>query len=264
MKPPTRITLALFATAITTAIIAIAQNPPPPAGGLPPVFFSKYSGIKFVLIPAGNLTMGSDHGEPDELPVHEEFITKPFYMGVTEVTQEQWDKVMGLKMPDRSAHKEKGKPNLPVENVSIGKCRAFCEELSKAENRKCRLPTEAEWEYACRAGTTGEYSCGNSATELVEAGWSVENSGGSSHEVGVRKPNPWGLYDMHGNVWEHCDTYYFDRYDIKRNNSLRLVVRGGAYNSRADECRSANRWAQSNTAQRKEIGFRVVIEAPAQ
>ncbi len=256
--------LALLAVTSVVAIAAltlvVAQTAPPAGQAPPPAYVSQYSGIQFALIPPGKFVMGSENSEPDELPVHEENITQPFYMSIWEITQEQWNKVMGNKMPERSQHREKGKPRLPVENVSIGKARAFCEELSKIEGRKCRLPTEAEWEYVCRAGTTTLYSAGNSPTELAEVAWFTENSGGQTHEAGLRKPNAWGIFDMHGNVWEYCDTYYFDRYDMKRNNSMRMVVRGGCFDSRSDECRSANRWTQSNTAQRKDVGFRIVLE----
>ena len=227
----------------------------------PQTYTSQFSGIRFVLVPAGKFIMGSENGEPDEKPVHEENISETFYMSVTEVTQEQWDRVMGRKMPNRSFHREPNKKSLPIENVSFGKAKAFCEELSKTEGRKCRLPTEAEWEYACRAGSSTDFCTGTGPDALADLAWCVANSGGVTHEVAQKKPNAWGLFDMHGNVWEYCDTSYFDRYDMKRFNSMRTVVRGGSYDSKTEDCRSANRWCQTNIAQRKDVGFRIVMAA---
>jgi len=153
--------------------------------------------LTFVLIPAGSFMMGDADGESCDKPVHQVRITKPFYLGKYEVTQEQWQAIMGTNPSDF-----KGAKN-PVENVNWNDCHAFLTKLNeKVANtgKKFVLPTEAQWEYACRAGTTTQYSYGDSAEELGDYAWSRSNAGRTTHPVGQKKPNAWGLYDMHGNV----------------------------------------------------------------
>jgi formylglycine-generating enzyme required for sulfatase activity len=153
------------------------------------------TGLEMVYIPAGGFFMGSTEDEtwatPFEWPQHRVTLTKGFYLGKTEVTQAQWEKVMGVN----PARFKNAGPEAPVEMVSWDDCQAFCKKAAGG----LRLPTEAEWEYACRAGTRGLY-----AGELDEMGWYLGNSEGSTRAVGTRRPNAWGLYDMHGNVWEWC------------------------------------------------------------
>ncbi|MGA2265172.1 MAG: formylglycine-generating enzyme family protein [Phycisphaerae bacterium] len=166
--------------------------------------------MKLVLIPAGKFMMGSPAGEADrhanEGPQHEVTISKPFYMGVTEVTQEQYEQVMG-KNPSHF----KGAQN-PVESVSWNDAAEFCRKLSKRTGQAVRLPTEAEWEYACRAGAGTRYCFGDAEAELGDYAWHHDNSEGTTHPVGQKKPNVWGLYDMHGNVMEWCADWYSDSY----------------------------------------------------
>lgn len=159
-------------------------------------------GMDLKLIPAGTFTMGDNSGG---IPVqaHQVTLTKDFYIGVYEVTQDQYEQVVGS-----NPSKLKG-ANHPVENVSWKDAVTFCEKLSslpaeRAAGRVYRLPTEAEWEYACRAGTTTAYSFGDDEQDLGKYVWSIENSGNTAHAVGEKLPNGWGLYDMHGNVWEWC------------------------------------------------------------
>jgi len=146
--------------------------------------------------------MGSPDSEQgrkgNEGPQHEVTISKPFYIGVTEVTQAQYEAVMGTN-PSRF----KG-PTNPVESIPWNEAVEFCRRLSEKTRKAVRLPSEAEWEYACRAGTKTRFSFGDSDSVLGDYAWYGSNSGGMTHPVGQKKPNPWGLYDMHGNIWEWC------------------------------------------------------------
>ncbi|MEN9674045.1 MAG: hypothetical protein RL553_2310, partial [Planctomycetota bacterium] len=165
------------------------------------VELGKFVKLEMVLIPAGKFMMGSpasEKGRSDNETQHEVTITKPYYMGKYEVTQEQWENVMG-KNPTRN---HKGS-NLPVTDVSWSNCQEFIIRLNKNTNGVYRLPTEAEWEYACRAGTTTAYSFGDTLTK------NDANIDGSRIKViGSYEPNAFGLYDMHGNVWEFCEDWY--------------------------------------------------------
>jgi formylglycine-generating enzyme required for sulfatase activity len=163
--------------------------------------------MEFVLIQAWTFQMGSNNGEPNEKPVHMVRISRPFYLGKYEVTQAQWEAVMG-----NNPSQFKGDPNSPVENVSWDDVQEFIKRLKRLNTResgvKYRLPREAEWEYAAQAGTTTAYSFGNDPSQLGEYAWYGENANGETHPVGQKKPNPWGLYDMHGNVWEWVQDWY--------------------------------------------------------
>jgi formylglycine-generating enzyme required for sulfatase activity len=170
-------------------------------------------GMKLTLIPAGEFMMGSPDSDSDaagdEKPQHRVRITKAFYLGATEVTQEQYEKVMGQ---NPSSFTESG-PDAPVENVSWDDAQGFCRKLSelaeeKEAGRRYRLPTEAEWEYACRAGSAEKYCDGDDESTLGDYAWYGENSDGKTHQVGQKNLNAWGLYDMHGNVWEWCADWY--------------------------------------------------------
>ena len=220
--------------------------------------------MRLQLIPKGDFQMGSAPEEwgrdADEGPARNVRIDQPFYMGVYEVTQEQYEKVMGTN-PSRYK-----RPKYPVDMVSWNDARAFCRRLSGLVGEQFRLPTEAEWEYACRAGTTTAYYWGNRFDDRYA--WSLDNSKGSMHEAGTRLPNAWGLYDMSGNLWEWCENSY-DGYDpgsIKKislkKSSVRpdRVLRGGSWNVKSLFSRSANRSRNTPDVRMDYNGFRVVLD----
>jgi len=172
-------------------------------------------GMVLVPIPAGEFQMGSPDSVSDaydnEKPQHLVKITRPFYLSVYEVTQQQYEKVMGDRPLQDKGYVQDG-PNYPASNVSWHAAVEFCHDLSELEGVEYRLPTEAQWEYACRAGTTTAYSFGDDASQLGQYAWCRENAWGIgekyAHRIGQKLPNPWGLYDMHGNVREWCQDWY--------------------------------------------------------
>jgi formylglycine-generating enzyme required for sulfatase activity len=231
-------------------------------------------GMKLILIPAGKFLMGSESGLDNEKPVRTVIISKPFYLGKYPVTQAQWRTVMGNN-PSRFQQEEKGwlfskkkdNPNRPVECVSWEEAQEFLRRLSAREGQKpYRLPTEAEWEYACRAGSTGAYCFGDDASRLKEYAWYSENSGGATYIVGQLRPNAWGLYDMHGNVWEWVQDWYVGAYYQQRPDPDRdpqgpdvgeyRVLRGGSWNYGARDVRVADRYRFVLGVRYDDIGFR--------
>ncbi len=265
-----------------------------------PMEFTNSIGMKFVLIPPGEFMMGSSEEEveqlrqeakerqerqwyidrlPSEAPRHRVRITRPFYLGLYEVTQAEYLQVMGVN-PSEFASEGNGAQKVagldtshyPVEMVAWNDAKAFCEKLSampeeQAAGRGYVLPTEAQWEYACRAGTTTKWSFGDDEGVLGNYAWFSANSGGRTLAVGEKKPNAFGLFDMHGNVWEWCaDWFGNDYYPASpvgdppgAASGSDRVIRGGCWSSMAGGCRSAFRRLGAPSLQYSDLGFRVVL-----
>jgi formylglycine-generating enzyme required for sulfatase activity len=235
----------------------------------PPKVITNTIGMKLVLIPAGEILMGAPDSDKDadddEKPQHRVRITQPFYLGVTPVTQGQYRAVTG----SNPSH-FKGSDELPVESVSWEDAQAFCDKLNALEKRDLggasyRLPTEAEWEYACRAGTTTRFTFGDADAGLGEYAWFSGNSGGTTHPVGQKRPNAWGLYDMHGNVWEWCwdgyeKNYYANSPDadpVGPSEAAARVIRGGSWLNGPRLGRAARRNWIAPGHRSSNVGFRV-------
>ena len=217
--------------------------------------------MKFVRIEEGEFMMGSD-GYGSVQPVHKVKISKPFYLGTYPVTQREWKAVMG---ENPSAFKGN---DLPVERVSWNDVQEFIKKLNQKEGADMyRLPSEAEWEYACRAGTTTWYSFGDDESKLGDYAWYDSNSGRKTHPVGQKMPNPWGLYGMHGNVWEwvqdlyhsNCNGAPTDGSAWESGSGSGRVSRGGGWYLDARRCLSAYRGGGGDTVTRYDgLGFRLL------
>ncbi len=207
--------------------------------------------MEFVLIPAGSFEMGSNEKDYEK-PPHKVTFAKPFYLGKYEVTQAQWDAVVGqtpLHDGKRMQHYFKN-PAHPLESASWLDCQTFFKKLKeKVPGREFRLPSEAEWEYACRAGSTTRFSFGNDEKDLDDHAWYRSNANLSTHPVGQKKPNAWGLHDMHGNVWEWCQDVWHDNYEgapsdgsawTEGDQKFR-VLRGGSWAHYGPDLRSSHR-----------------------
>ena len=261
-------------------------------------------GQTMILIPPGEFLMGStdeqvaealkvadeiqtdqatkDRIQKSEGPQHKVVITKPFLLSATEVTVGQFKKFSAtgyVTETEKGAQDDpKAKTYLSVESddfpagyITWNDAVAYCNWLSEQENRTYRLPTEAEWEYACRAGTTTQYSFGDDYNELPKYGWHNTNAGGKSHPVGTLLPNPFGLFDMHGNLLESCGDYFDEQWYVSSapndpdgpSVGSSRVKRGGYWSHNASYCRSASRVGSSPTYRASDHGFRCVLELPA-
>ena len=218
--------------------------------------------MRFRWCPPGTFMMGSPsterqnyYEEMEDETQHQVTLTKGFWMGETTVTQRQWQSVMGSNPSYFQG------ADHPVEKVSWDDCQGFIQQVNRRMGGAIRLPTEAEWEYACRAGTTTPYGgTGN----LDEMGW---NSGSPTHPVAQMKPNAWGLYDMHGNVWEWCADWWGDyptgnvTDPVGPSSGASRVVRGGGWNGSAWACRSAYRYGHYPFTRTSYIGLRLLCSA---
>jgi formylglycine-generating enzyme required for sulfatase activity len=258
------------------------RTPPGPASNPPPAIVDSI-GLRLVRIPAGEFRMGSPDGDetarPDEQPQRRVRIARAFYLGAREVTVGQFRQFV-RETGHTTDSEKKGDPKTwhnayanqsdahPVVYVSWHDAVAFCEWLRRKEGKPYRLPTEAEWEYACRAGTTTRFAFGDEAAPLVDYAWFAANAGGNAHPVGLKGPNAFGLFDMHGNVWEWCADWYRgsnratasadDR--SSSGSGTHRVIRGGCHGDEPDDLRSAGRFKVVPTSRNGFLGFRVVRE----
>jgi formylglycine-generating enzyme required for sulfatase activity len=231
-------------------------------------------GMTLNKIPAGTFMMGSPVTEKDRESSetqHKVTITKPFYMQTTEVTQGQWTAVMGTE-PWKGKGNVKEGPNYAVTYVNWNDAVEYCKKLSEQEDKTYRLPTEAEWEYACRAGTQTTWNFGDDEKVLGDYAWYRENAYNIdekyAHQVGLKKSNAFGLYDMHGNVWECCSDYFDkDYYKESSENDPQgpaqgsfRVLRGGSWNFSTRGTRSAHRGRLDAGLRYGNDGFRLVRE----
>lgn len=279
---------------------APAEKPASTPVPVPPVDLNSLSdfaevtldGIVFVKIPAGQFMMGTtdaqraalkasgewSDAQEDERPAHRVTITKPFLLGKFEVTQAQWTAVIakdppGMTRREKEAIKApsafKGE-NLPVETVSWRDVQAYLERLNRAGGGKYRLPTEAEWEYAARAGGDGPYGMGAggvaiTAKSLGEFGWCRANTGSKTQPVGSRKPNAWGLHDMLGSVWEWCQDFYSPTAyagapaadPVNASEASEHVYRGGSWFLEPHQIRPGFRGGNLASSRTQYAGFRL-------
>jgi len=259
--------IVLIAVSILFSIQVFGQNKDDKAQGQSKI--KEIGGIKFIKIPGGSFMMGSPEGEGqfDEKPRHKVTLD-PFYLGAYEITQKQYFNIMGENPSEYKSD------NLPVWNVSWDEAMQFCKIFSEKYNVKARLPYEAEWEYAIRAGSTTIYYWGNNMKDKYC--WYDKNSDNKFHPVGTKHPNAWGLYDMCGNVKEWCMDFYSlsaDYYKVSpeqnphgpalkgsdAHTALR-VVRGGSFSYSANDMRSARRLYHSSRY--LYTGFRIVVSIP--
>ena len=260
-----------IATALERAGAGVALPPPvatlvarPVSQPLLASTFTNSIGMEFLLIPSGEFYMGAEDSEAsnNEKPKHRVRITRPFYLAKYPTTQAQWEAVM-----EDNPSCFRGDSNRPVENVSWNEAQEFLRRLSEKEGKLYRLPTEAEWEYAARAGATTAYCFGGDPKLLREYGWYRENSGRRTRSVGQLEANAWGLHDMHGNVWEWVQDWYGEDYyqqsgliDPKGPEEGTLhVLRGGSWHVVARRLRVSYRGGSDSDNRHDNTGFRCAV-----
>jgi formylglycine-generating enzyme required for sulfatase activity len=226
---------------------------------------------EMIVLPAGEFMMGDDNGHDSEKPAHKVTIAQPFAIGKYQVTFDNYDKYCEATGAEKPSDRGWGRGKRPVINVSWEDTQKYCQWLSEQTGRHYRLPTEAEWEYACRAGSTTKWYFGDDKSQLENYAWYGENSGGKTHPVGEKKPNKFGLYDMHGNVWEWCEDSWHENYNgapidgsaWKKYNENKSLLRGGSWVSNANVCRSADRNRNYQDDRSSNGGVRLVCSVHA-
>ncbi|NOR55713.1 MAG: SUMF1/EgtB/PvdO family nonheme iron enzyme [Sulfurovum sp.] len=225
----------------------------------------------YIALPRGSFFMGTDDASAKdcEKPRHEVHIDYDIAMSKHLVTVEDYmlyAQATGVEVPEER-YEHLGF-DVPLRRVRWTEAKAYAQWKSEREGKSYRLPTEAEWEYACRAGATTRYCFGDDISELADYAWYSENSEGFTHDVGTKKSNAWGLYDMHGNVWEWCADRYAEDYTSTPTNGSAYgiasekgrVLRGGSYNGGAEKCTSTSRINLGSSGKNYFIGFRLVLE----
>jgi len=220
-----------------------------------------------IVVPTGKFMMGSPEGvgDEEERPQHEVTIAQPFAAGKTDVTFAEWDTCVAAGACLRAPDSGWGRDDRPVIYVSWDEAKIYVAWVARLTGKPYRLLTEAEWEYAARAGNPGRYSFGDDETQLGEYAWFSKNSGSKTQPVGTKKPNAFGLYDMHGNVWQWVEDCYKDSYSdaptdgsaVTLKDCSRRVLRGGSWLNLRDGVRSASRNGSSTGSRINGIGFRV-------
>lgn len=244
--------------ALSTLVLFVAGCGSTDSGSQPLEAVTNSIGMPLLVIPAGKFRMGSNRGGENERPIHEVTISQPYGLGVTEVTEAQYTTVMG-KDPSLT------NPANAINSLSWNQANEFCQRLSmlpeeKSAGRVYRLPTEAEWEYACRAGTETAYSFGDDPTQVTAHAWYNRNSGQDTHPPRQKPPNPWGFSDMHGNAWEWCHNWLYDYDDspttdpVGPSTGKLHVLRGGGWFHREPDCRSASRFTEDPNSPTKFTG----------
>jgi formylglycine-generating enzyme required for sulfatase activity len=225
------------------------------------------NGPEMVVIGAGEFKMGDSYSDYAQ-PTHAVRIAYPFAIGKYPVTFDEYDLFCEETKRNKPSDKGWGREKLPVINVSWQDAVDYCKWLSEQTGNTYRLPSEAEWEYACSAGSAGAYCFDGNRNQLDEYAWFDNNSNSQTHSVGQKKPNAWGLYDMHGNVWEWCEDAWHDNYynnaptdgSAWDSGGYEIVIRGGCYNYNNDYCRSTSRSYANNGNYNNNVGFRVVCD----
>jgi formylglycine-generating enzyme required for sulfatase activity len=249
-----------------SGLLEAAPSPAPPApkvGDRTELVLPGGVKMGFAWCPPGTFLMGSEKWDDDEKPVHRVTLTKGFCMGIHPVTQAQWKAISGTTPSHFQGD------NRPVEQVSWDDCQEFCQKLTAHLKGRVtvRLPSEAEWEYACRAATTTEYHTGDGEAALKKTGWYSGNAGGETHPVGELTANAWGLYDMHGNVWEWCQDWFgpytgsdqVDPVQLAKYSDEYRVLRGGCWFNESACCLAAYRYWFEPGFRDYSYGFRCVF-----
>lgn len=232
------------------------------------LYFENDSTLSLEWIKPGTFTMGCPHPENPKWGLHTVEITEGFWMSTTTITNSVYRNFNAETIPQSYGDRNFSQPLQPVSGVTWFDAVKYCNYLTNKIGEKCSLPTEAEWEYACRAGTDTDWHFGNNVMLFKQYGWCSRNSKGSTQPTGFKKPNNWGLYDMHGNVWEWCQDVYNEDYYRESSptnpyfngEGSERVMRGGSYFSSSERtCSSFFRERLRPDSTARSVGFRIVV-----